>query len=196
MSEEINFNTEPAISNTEPATEVMSLKPKKSIFWKFMIAFAAIILLVLAGYWLWNNRLSPEAKESREMQANYDRAIAHQQQLEEAMRNDTYGGKTPEETLQLFTEALRKNDIELAYKYFILEENGERDPKWREGLIKTKDAGKLQEVADSLSGAEPDLTGRAYENDYKFSVYKNNEFEGYIDMELNQYSGVWKIESL
>ena len=52
MSEEINFNTEPAISNTEPATEVMSLKPKRSSFWKFMIAFAAIILLVIAGYWL------------------------------------------------------------------------------------------------------------------------------------------------
>ncbi|MDP3991334.1 MAG: hypothetical protein Q8P66_00240, partial [Candidatus Colwellbacteria bacterium] len=130
MNGETNSNTEPAISNTEPATEVMNLKPKRSNFWKFLIAFAAIILLVIAGYWLWNNRLSPEAKESREMQANYDRAIAHQQQFEEAMKNDTYGGKTPEETLQLFIDALRKDDIELAYKYFILKEDGNRDPKW------------------------------------------------------------------
>lgn len=169
---------------------------KNSSFWKFLIAFAAIILLVIAGYWLWNNRLSPEAKESREMQANYDRAIAHQQQFEEAMRNDTYGGKTPEETLQLFIEALRKDDIELAFQYFILKENGNRDPKWREALVKTKDAGKLQEAVDLLSRAKPDLNERSYEKDFKFVVREGNEIKAYVDLELNEYSGVWKIERL
>ena len=164
--------------------------------WKFLIAFAAIILLVLAGYWLWSNRLSPEAKQAREMNANYDKYFAYKAGLEEAMRADTYGGKTPEETLNLFIEALRKNDVDLAFQYFILKENGERDQKWKEGLVKTRDAGKLQEVANSLTGAKPDLEGRAYEKDYKFNVYKDNEFEGYIDMEFNEYSGVWKIESL
>src|SRR3990167_2561453 len=127
MNGEINSNTGPAGSSTEPAAEVMSLKPKKSNFWKFLIAFAAIILLVLGGYWGWNNYLSPEAKESREMQANYDRAIAHQQQLEDAMKSDTYGGKTPQETLNLFIEALRKNDVDSAFQYFALEEDGERN---------------------------------------------------------------------
>mgnify|MGYP001609343232 CR=1 FL=1 len=195
MNGEANFKTEPAISNTEPAIEVMSLKPKKSNFWKFMIAFAAIILLVLAGYWLWNNRLSPEAKESREMQANYDRAIAHQQQFEEAMKNDTYGGKTPEETLRLFIEALQKEDIELAFQYFILEENGGRDPKWKEGLIKTRDAGKLQEVADSLSKAEP--AGSSIEGYFGFEIRDSaGNLISDVGMKLNAYSGVWKIESL
>ncbi|MDP3991823.1 MAG: hypothetical protein Q8P66_02935 [Candidatus Colwellbacteria bacterium] len=197
MNGETNSSTESAGSSTEPtATEVMSLKLKKSNFWKFLIAFAAIILLVLGGYWLWNNRLSPEAKESREMQANYDRAIAHQQQFEEAMRSDTYGGKTPEETLQLFIDALRKDDIELAYKYFILKEDGNRDPKWREALVKTKDAGKLQEAVDLLSRAKSDLNERSYEKDFKFVVREGNEIKAYVDLELNEYSGVWKIERL
>ena len=195
MNGETNSNTGPASSNTELAAEVMSLKPKKGSFWKFMIAFAAIILLVIAGYWLWNNRLSPEAKESREMQANYDRAIAHQQQFEEAMKNDTYGEKTPEETLRLFVEALRRDDIELAYQYFILKEDGNRDPKWKEGLIKTKGAGKLQEVADSLSKAKP--AGSAIEGYYGFVVENSQgEVTANIELRFNQYSGVWKIESL
>lgn len=115
MNEEINSNTEPAISDTEPAAEVTDLKPKKSSFWKFLIVFAAIILLVLAGYWAWNNRLSPEAKESREMQANYDRYFEYQKSFEEAMRSDTYGGKTPEETLQLFMGIIYKITLKTHY---------------------------------------------------------------------------------
>ena len=39
----------------------------------------------------------------------------------EAMRQDTQGGKTPEETLRLFVSALREGNIELASAYFILE---------------------------------------------------------------------------
>ncbi len=183
--------------NSEPKTEVMDLRPKgKSSFWKFMIAFAAIILLVLAGYWLWNNRFSPEAKQAREMNANYDRYFEYEKSLEEAMKNDTYGGKTPEETLQLFIEALRKNDVDLAFQYFILKENGERDPKWREGLIKTRDAGKLQEAIDLLSRAKPDPSERSYEKDFKLVVREGGEVKAYVDLELNEYSGVWKIESL
>ncbi|MBI2013148.1 MAG: hypothetical protein HYS88_01740 [Candidatus Colwellbacteria bacterium] len=196
MNGEINSNTEPIVSNPEPATEVMNLKPKKSNFWKFLIPFAGIILLVIAGYWLWNNRLSPEAKESREMQANYDRAIAYQQQFEEAMKSDTYGGKTPQETLNLFIEALRKNDVDLAFQYFILKEDGNRDPKWKEALVKTKDTGKLQEAAGLLSKAKPDLNERSYEKDFKFVVREGNEIKAYVDLELNEYSGVWKIERL
>lgn len=36
-------------------------------------------------------------------------------------KNDTYGGKTPEETYNLFVDALKKQDVDLAVKYFILD---------------------------------------------------------------------------
>ena len=35
---------------------------------------------------------------------------------EKTMTEDTYGGKTPEETLVMFIDALEKNDMELASK--------------------------------------------------------------------------------
>lgn len=197
MNGETDFKTEPANSNTEPASEVMSLKPKKSSFWKFLIAFAAIILLVLGSYWLWNNRLSPEAKEAREMQANYDRAIAYQQQFEEAMRADTYGGKTPEETLILFIEALRKDDIDLAFQYFILKEDGNRDPKWKEGLRRVRSEGGLSHLVDLLSRAIPDPAARISDDYFVFATRdKDGTVLADVDLKFNTYSGVWKIERL
>ncbi len=188
MEEQTNFNS-------EPATEIMSLRPRRSKFWKFLIPFLVIIALVVGGYFAWVSYLSPEAKQAREMQANYDRYFEYQKNLEETMRADTYGGKTPEETLNLFIEALRKEDIDLAFQYFILKENGERDPKWKEGLIKTRDTGKLQEVANLLAKAKP--SGPAIEGYYGFIVEDNQgEVTANIELRLNQYSGVWKIESL
>src|SRR3989338_11270523 len=38
--------------------------------------------------------------------------------LEEPYKNDTYGGKTPEETWAMFIDALKKGDIDLAIKYY------------------------------------------------------------------------------
>lgn len=38
--------------------------------------------------------------------------------LEAPYKNDTYGGKTPEETFDLYLSALKKGDLELASKYF------------------------------------------------------------------------------
>lgn len=42
--------------------------------------------------------------------------------LEEGYKNDPYGGSTPEETLQLYIEALEKGDIEMAVNLFAAED--------------------------------------------------------------------------
>ncbi len=49
--------------------------------------------------------------------------------LEAAAKADTYGGSTPEETLALFIDALKKGDIDLASKYFVVDEqeNGKKE---------------------------------------------------------------------
>jgi hypothetical protein len=44
---------------------------------------------------------------------------------EQKFKDDKYGGKTPEETYTMFLEALKKKDIELASKYFVLEKQEE-----------------------------------------------------------------------
>ncbi len=168
----------------------------KNKYWKFVVGFLAIIILFAGGYFVWDKYLSPQAKLDRQNQENYEKYLDWREDFEEAMKNDIYGGKTPEETLKMFIDALKKDDVELASKYFMLRSDGSIDPKWLEGLEKTKQAGELQEVADLLLKAKPDIKARAYDKDFKFAVRENGELKAYIDLEFNEISGVWKIESL
>jgi hypothetical protein len=46
-------------------------------------------------------------------------------QYAKEIKADKYGGKTPEETYAMFVEALKKEDIDLAVKYFVKEEQSE-----------------------------------------------------------------------
>jgi hypothetical protein len=115
------------------------------------------------------------------------------------MTADTYGGKTPEETLKLFIEALKAGDIELASKYFALETNSQ-DPdyltrkKWEEGLRKIKEKNGLEEVISKLLQLK--LTFKD-EDGAVFKLFNSNkEVEVLLEMKMNKYSKVWKIESL
>ncbi len=69
-----------------------------------------------------------------------------QRELERPYREDKYGGKTPEETFDLFLEALRKGDIELASKYFELENQEE----WVEKLSQYKENNSLSDFLKEL----------------------------------------------
>jgi len=177
-----------------PESEKTRYGAKK--YWKFVAGFLGIMIIAFGGFFIWEKYFSPQAKINRETQKNYEKYLEWQKNYEKAMREDTYGGKTPEETLQMFIEALKKEDIELASKYFMLDKNGNPDPKWINGLKKAKDAGKLQEIANLLSKAKPDLEARSSNEDFKFSVYENGNLKAYINLEFNPQSGVWKIESL
>ena len=55
-----------------------------------------------------------------------------QREFEKPYREDRYGGKTPEETFDLFLEALRKEDIDLASKYFELEKQERLEKSFEE----------------------------------------------------------------
>ena len=65
---------------------------------------------------------------------------------EKAYREDTYGGITPEETLQLFIDALKKGDTDLAAKYFIIDDQ----QKNRESLARVKERGMLNSMVKDL----------------------------------------------
>ena len=93
----------------------------KSRYWKFVLGFFAVIIgvfiLYVIGFWAvryyekWQaeralDRLVQAMKQDED--ADYRRAMA-----------DTYGGKTPQETLQMYIDAVEKGDYELAGKYFI-----------------------------------------------------------------------------
>lgn len=64
---------------------------------------------------------------------------------EDYFKNDTYGGKTPEETYNLYIAALKRGDTETASKYFYWE----RQVKQKEKLDELKAKGELEKyIAD------------------------------------------------
>src|SRR3989338_528648 len=66
--------------------------------------------------------------------------------LEKAYREDQYGGNTPQETLQLFIDALKKGNTDLAAKYFIIDEQ----EKWKVKLSDIQRRDVLNFMIDDL----------------------------------------------
>lgn len=174
----------------------VSVPEKKSPRLKYIVA-VVLFLGLLFLYFGWVTYWSPEAKSAQEYQQKVEKAEKAMTDFETAMRNDTYGGKTPEETLTMFIDALKKGDVELASKYFMLDTNTQSPNyltwnKWKEILIKTKTEKGFSLVIETLKIAKPSNEEFLYEGDFKFYV----ENSAYINMERNKYSGVWKIESM
>jgi len=154
------------------------------------------MVLVGTGYFVWDRYFSSQAKANRETQKNYEKYLAWQKNYEKAMTEDTFGGKTPEETLQMFIEALKKEDVDLASKYFSLGEDGKLRKEIIEGLQKIQEEKKFQVVADIVSKSKFD-SRHSSDNTVWFTVEnKNGVIEYSVILNLNKYSGVWKIESL
>jgi len=177
-------------------------KPKRK-YWKFVGGFLIIILLVAGGFFVWEKYFSPQAKINRETQKNYQKYLDWEKNYEKAMKEDTYGGKTPEETLKMFIEALKKEDVELASKYFMLETDTQ-DPDYltRNKIISAlenyKTQNKLSELINTLSKLEPSKSNRSPgDGDYELVSYdKDGNVEVSLLMVLNKESKVWKIVSL
>ena len=178
---------------------------KKSKYWKFVIAFLVVIILAGGGFFVWNKYLSPQAKSNRETQKNYEKYLAWEENYKKAMTEDVYGGKTPEETLQMFIEALKKEDVELASKYFALNTNENSEyyltrREWEEGLKKAKEEGKLEEIVSKIEQTKPTSYFESYswyKKSFSFeSLNKDGVVEILIELGLSPFSGVWKIISL
>lgn len=102
---------------------------------------------------------------------------------------DTYGGRTPEETLQLFIDALKKGDIDLASKYFVIE----KQEKWRIDLAKIQEKGLLGDMLADLEKIE--LSKK--EADIAFFAVANEKNEVTTQMILKKIlNRRWKISEL
>lgn len=74
------------------------------------------------------------------------KAMQYAKDLERQYASDTYGGTTPEETLQLFIAALKQGNTDLAAKYFVLDQQ----KQWRDDLAKIKEKGLLNDMIRDL----------------------------------------------
>jgi len=142
-------------------------------------AVAAVGLGVLFFVQYLRDAEDPEKQAQKYMEA-----------LEKAYREDQYGGNTPEETLQLFIDALKKGDTDLAAKYFIIDEQ----KKWQKNLIAIQEDGELSEMIKDLETADrgKDLN----ENSTIFVVTNTkNEVITVINI-VKSPNGKWKIADL
>ncbi len=121
-----------------------------------------------------------------------------QYDFEKPYREDTYGGKTPEETWALFLTALEKRDVELASKYFEVEHRDEK----KSFLLEEKNIDNLdlfiKQVSSELkldtANPSSNLSARYFYNtrDEKTKkIYKN-----LVVFRQNPLTKVWKISTL
>lgn len=124
------------------------------------------------------------------------KAMEEQEKLLDVYRQDTIGGKTPEETLAGFVDALKKKDFDLASKYVILEEQ-ESFKKELEGHSEEN----INKMINGLDGAsnkwteDTNLTSENFKSYYYKTMVDEREVTVSVEFKLNPYSNVWKIKS-
>ena len=178
--------------------EVVNIKPGgKKPFKRFVKWFCLIILILIVSYVV-IIFINPNTRE-------WVSAIIGQKMLQRSVdqyareiRADKYGGKTPEETYAMFVDALKKEDIELAVKYFT-KESKEENKKVLEGI--KKDGNWDAMMKDLL--LEKNQKG-SYISDYGYSIEVRNEQDERatmveivlpVDLSGKPISDIWKIES-
>lgn len=122
-------------------------------------------------------------------------AFEEQREAEEALKMaDTFGGATPQETLQMFIEAVEAGDYTLASRYFVEEKREEwkkrisgfdaDDKDWFLGKMLVNDSGSYHGVDEEFYIIESfsDLERQIKYSTINFILYPTNN--------------IWKISSI
>ena len=143
-------------------------------------AFA--VFLVALNYGLEKYNQSKQWQEIKKSAEAFQKA---EQELYQKMMADTYGGKTPQETLELFIAAVEKGDYELASKYFV----SEKQEEWNKNfaIIRNMDEyiKDTKEIRNSLK------TGRFSDEKDWFSIEKPVH-----TIFILYPNGIWKIKQI
>lgn len=153
-----------------------------------LVVFFTLFISVYARWWYENYKVKEVLiRESEKQQQAYEEYI-------DIYRKDTYGGKTPQKTLDLFVEALDAGDIDLASKYFMPDDSGSRK-EWEDALREAINVGILGNTIDLVKRAE---ASESSIDPNRFATFitrdSNGEMEAYIELVFN--GNVWKIENL
>lgn len=157
------------------------MKDSTYSYLKFVLAFIGIILLALVVYVaaFWFHR-KEAALQLAERARNLENEI-YQKQLA-----DTYGGKTPQETLQMYIDAVEKGDYGLASKYFVIE----KQDYWKNELNQISQESKISNFLSPLKQAYG--SAGEYSADHRgFSIYNP------VGVDFVLYpNGIWKIKEI
>ena len=140
-------------------------------------AFA--LFLVALNYGLEKYNQSKQWQEIKKSAEAFQKA---EQELYQKMMADTYGGKTPQETLELFIAAVEKGDYELASKYFV---KSKQEEELR--ALQAAEKADIDNVIKLMKETEND--SGSYSVDRKTFIVRKP-----ILTEYTFYpSGIWKI---
>ena len=138
----------------------------------------------------WRESVAPIKQQYYEALEYSRTAKAALKKEKQMLAQDHYGGKTPEETLAMFVEALKKKDAKLAAKYYLPWEWGKAESRMRlllskqeryNKFIHTYETGVIKVVDRAIGKAV-----KIYENPKDDTPY-------ILEMILNQETGLWKI---
>lgn len=101
-----------------------------------------------------------------------------EQELHQMQLADTYGGKTPQETLRMYIEAVEKGDYELASKYFVIE-----NQKSELGSFNNSSEADLQKFLEILGRLVLVDKEQRLRESYKISVQQGSIDENYYTEE-------------
>ncbi len=155
-------------------------------------AAVAVAFLVAVGFVYYKNSAEFDPGVDVRSFTSVDQLEDFYKNLSKVYEKDTYGGKTPEETLQLFVEALKQGDTELAAKYFI----PEKQKKEAEELASGMKSGGVNLL---LSVLRKERRGSYLDDEHFYEANtfdENNVAEFSFRLVFNPYTNIWKIESL
>lgn len=118
--------------------------------------------------------------------------LAEFEAIEEAYRTDTNGGETPEETLDLFVEALEAGDAGLAASYFVPEKRGEME-KTVKNWIRNNRVEFIVSLLNKIVFDQKEIKDGRYLVE---AVNDDKEVELSVTFFKNPNSQKWLIESL
>lgn len=148
-------------------------KRRRKLIWAGGIL--AALILAVAGWQYWQYTHSVYYQQMK--------AVKKLEAMEK--ESDKWGGKTPEETVRLFTEAVKKGDFEMASKYG-------REEKIKPELEKIKTDGKIDQLIRWLGvGKLQEISG--FGGDNFDLIVKENGQEIWILGLFRSEGGTWKI---
>lgn len=149
-----------------------------------LIALVALGTLVAIRYLRYR---SDPAYQNEQAAREY---VEQEKHLIQQMKDDPYGGETPEQTLRLFIDALKKGDTDLAAKYFVI---GEQE-RWKKKLLDIKERDVLKFMLEDLQSGEMD---KKDPNEAFFTVAnEKNEVTTQMILKRTSLNKRWKITEL
>jgi hypothetical protein len=146
----------------------------KKLIWAGVVL--AVLILAVIGWQYWQYIHSPYYQQMKAVK------MIEAQQKE----SDKWGGKTPEETVRLFTEAVKKGDFELASKY--------GKPEIKPDLEKIKSDGNIDLLIKDLEVGEI-VNTPGFGPDSMDLVIKENDKVKYVVLSMGKSEGgTWKID--